>query len=103
MTDFAIRFIISAKSGSREDKSLFEKTVKEAFQSHPMPDIQYSRYENHVSDLAKEWADLHGSKGIVYIMGVKWPERFTAVIPPWVSSPWEPEMISDDFYTDRNC
>ncbi len=69
MTDFAIRFIISAKSGSREDKSLFEKTVKEAFQSHPMPDIQYSRYENHVSDLAKEWADLHGSKGIVYIMG----------------------------------
>ncbi len=40
MTDFAIRFIISAKSGSREDKSLFEKTVKEAVQSHPGYSVQ---------------------------------------------------------------
>ncbi len=69
MKDFAIRFIISAKSGSYEDKTLFEKIVKDVFNSYSLPDIQYSRHENHVSDLAKEWATLHGANGIVYIMG----------------------------------
>lgn len=72
-----IRFILSAKSGQGLENDLAER-IRQSYAAHkaarpdsPLetPDIVVTDYFGHGGDLAREWAERYGDRGLVYIGG----------------------------------
>lgn len=64
-----ILFIISSKSGEGKKQDRLKLLLEERYQESKGVTIKITEYENHIKDLAKNWASTHGKKGLVYVCG----------------------------------
>ena len=66
-----VRYIISTKSGSKDRSAFLRKLIIKVHEDaeETLPNIVLTERKNHVQYLAKEWSELHGKEGLVYICG----------------------------------
>ena len=69
MTDKKIRFIISRNSGKQSIYIHMMDKIRKAYKHLPKLNVVVTKRENHIVELAKEWADRYGEDGIVYVLG----------------------------------
>lgn len=88
MTDKKIRFIISRNSGKQSIYIHMMDKIRKAYKHLPKLNVVVTKRENHIVELAKEWADRYGEDGIVYVLGGVVPVRLlmpcTKLILTWV-------------------
>ncbi len=68
MQDKKTRFIISTKSGANDNFQEIEKVIKDTYKDR-FVDIKFTNTEFDVKNYSIEWANEHGSNGLVFILG----------------------------------